>query len=411
MIPGVGTFMLPGPGPNSFGTGGPRSQGPPSQLPEEAPREAKGYSATELGLPRLTAVEMGLLPPEVEQQILAQIGAHAGAPVGALPGGQPGAPIGVGDESMGSMAAVQAPGDTGEEWDESRAYTAERGRYADDESRESEAFSAAYAAPRSGWGYSEEMSAEVSAPVRARRPAPRRASVRERERWDESESVEIPRPRSGRSGRHSRRFSRRDDYGDDAGYDRYDRRPRGASSRRRERDDDARYDEYDEYRPAAGAPPWLRPVLVTAIVALLLTMGGVALFKPELCPISACASISAKFQHVLGIGGETIPPAPLSPYSASPGQIQLSTTAGTAVNASLKLTNTSAASADWKATTDLQWVTFAPPNGTVAAGGNVTVTVQAKPTGIAPGTYATTITVTSGATTLKVPLQVTVTAS
>jgi hypothetical protein len=302
---------------------------------------------------------------------------------------------------MGSVSAVQG-------WDESRAYTAERGRYADEDSRESEAFSAAYAAPRSEWDYSEEMSAEV----RTRRPAPRRAGPRGRERWDEDESVEVPQPRGERSRRSSRRSSRRDDYKYEAGYDRNDRRPRDERRRDRERDDYAQYDGYDEYAPSAGAPPWLRPALLAVIAVLLLTMGGVALLKPDLCPISVCAKISAKVDHVLGIGNDVNATAPvsLSPFSASPAQIQLSTTAGIAVSASLKLTNTSAASVDWKTTTDLQWVTFTPANGTVAAGGSGTVTVQAKPTGVAPGTFATTIVVTSGATTLKVPLQVTVAA-
>ncbi len=402
MIPGLGSFQLPSPnsfGPSSFGTGGPLSQGPLSQLPEEAPRELKGYSATELGLPRLTAVDMGGgLPPDVQQQIIEQIGAQAGAPVGVPVGAQ----VAGSEEGMGSVSAVQTAGDAGQEWDESRAYTAARGRYADEDSRESEAFSAAYAAPRSEWDYSEEMSAEV----RTRRPAPRRASLRGRERWDEDESVEVPQPRGGRSRRNSRRSSRRDDYEDEAGYDRYDRRPRG--ERRRERD---AYEAYDEYvPPAAGAPPWLRPALLAVIAVLLLTMGGVAVLKPDLCPISVCASVSAKVHHVLGIGNDANAAAPVSPLSASPAQIQLSTTAGIAVSTPLKLTNTSAASVDWKATTDLQWVTFTPANGTVAAGESGTVTVQAKPTGIAPGTYAATILVTTGATTLKVPLQVAVAA-
>jgi hypothetical protein len=254
------------------------------------------------------------------------------------------------------------------------------------------------------------MSAEMSAEMSTRRPVPRRGPSRGggrasgRGRWDDDESVELPRSSRGRRG-GGRSSSRRDDYDDEPEYDRRGRY--GQSARRARRDD---YDdEYDDDEPAGS--PWLRPVLLTLIPLLILALGGVAILKPSLCPISACTSVSEKVHHLLGAdGGPASAAAPVSPLSTSPEQIQLSTTAGTAVSAPLKITNGSAASVDWKATTDLQWVTFTPADGTVAAGANATVTVQAKPTGIAAGTYATTIVLTSGTTTLKVPLQVVVAA-
>jgi hypothetical protein len=261
------------------------------------------------------------------------------------------------------------------------------------------------------------MSAELSAEMSTRRPAPRRGKSRGggwsggggrsggRGRWDDDESVELPRSSRDRRG-GGRSSGRRDDYDGEPEYDRRDRYGRGAGRARRDEYND---DEYDDDEPAGS--PWLRPVLLTLIPLLILAMGGVAILKPSLCPISACASVSEKVHHLIGAGGgPAVATAPVSPLSTSPEQIQLSTTAGTAVSAPLKITNGSAASVDWKAATDLQWVTFAPADGTVAAGANATVTVQAKPTGIAAGTYATTIVLTTGTTTLKVPLQVVVAA-
>lgn len=366
---------------------------PLTQLPEEAPREVKGYSATELGLPRLTALDLGGLPPELAKQLEAEM---AGNPAGAAQNAGTGT-------GTGAQAAAPA-GETGdgEEWDESRSYTAAGSRF-DDESRESEAFSAAYAAPRSEWGYSEEMSAEMSARMTGRRPATRGSGRGDRDgRWDEGESVEVREARGRREG-SSRRSSRRDD--DDPRYDdRYDRR----SSRGRRRDDDYD-DEYDE-EDEGGSPTWLRPAIIAAVVLLLVALGGVAVLKPEVCPISACASISAKVHKVFGGNAAAEPPAAPA-LTASPQQIQLSTTSATPVSAQLKLTNSGSASMNWQATSDLKWVVFTPANGTVAPGATATIAVQATPTGIAPGTYTSNVVITAGDTTVKVPLQVTVAAS
>jgi hypothetical protein len=360
---------------------------PLGQLPEEAPREVKGYSATELGLPRLTVLELGGLPPDVAERLVAELAADDPAAV---------APANTGTGGM------NAPTADGEEWDESRAYTAARDRYGD-ESRESEAYSAAYAAPRSRWDYSEELSALVN----ARRP-PSRGSGRDerRGRWDEGESVELRDSRgrrSGRSGRPSRRAEYDDErpYDDrDDRYDRYDRRP----SRGRMRDD-----EEDDY--GSAAPTWLRPAVIAAAVVLLLVLGSVAVLKPEVCPISACASISSNVHKVFGGNDAAAASGPTASLTASPQQIQLSTTAANPVTAQLKLTNAGSADVTWQATSDLKWVSFTPANGTIAAGATATVAVQATPTGIAPGTYPSNVVVTVGGTTVKVPLQVTITAS
>ena len=123
-----------------------------------------------------------------------------------------------------------APPPDDEEWDESQAYSAVQSAY--DDSRESRASgrgdewtneqSAAYAAPRSEWGYTDERSAQMS----ARRPAARRR--RRDDDWDDDEFAEIARSHGGRNGR--------DDHGRDD-------RARGGSRRGGNDEYDDRYDE------------------------------------------------------------------------------------------------------------------------------------------------------------------------
>lgn len=156
----------------------------------------------------------------------------------------------------------------------------------------------------------------------------------------------------------------------------------------------------------------MRGVLIALIPLVLLTLGGVAVLRPDLCPVSTCQKVSDKVhQLVPGLGGGELPPSAAGPLSASPAQIQLSTPNGTPVSASLKLTSATSTDVTWQASTSLQWVTLTPANGTVPVGGSTTLTVQAKPVGVSPSTYTAPITVTAGSATVTVPLQITVSGS
>ena len=77
----------------------------------------------------------------------------------------------------------------------------------------------------------------------------------------------------------------------------------------------------------------------------------------------------------------------------------------------LKLANSGASDVSWQGSTTLSWVTLAPANGTAPAGGTSTVTVTANPSGQAPSTYTTTISIKAGGSTISVPLQITVASS
>lgn len=158
--PGMGPSMSPAP-----------SSAP---LPEEASRTDRNFSATELGLPRLTQADLGQgLSADVAQQF--ETGAHSGA--------------------LDS--------------DESQTYTATRGgariQYRG-ETSESAAWSAAYPSASGEWGYSEEQSAYYPSSAQSRR-----GSGRSGDRWDEMESVEAPaRGRRSRGGYEDERpYNRR----------------------------------------------------------------------------------------------------------------------------------------------------------------------------------------------------------
>jgi tRNA A-37 threonylcarbamoyl transferase component Bud32 len=137
---------------------------PPSS---EGRRSDRNFSATELGLPRLTTADLGKgLAADVAQQL---------------------------DSSARSG---------GLDYDESQTYTATRGgariQYRG-ETSESATWSAAY--PTGEWDYSEEQSAYYTA------AQPRRNSDRSGNRWDAMESVEAP----ARGGRSRGRRGSRDD--------------------------------------------------------------------------------------------------------------------------------------------------------------------------------------------------------
>jgi hypothetical protein len=373
-------------------------QQPVHELPPEAPREEKGFNAGDLGLPRLTTIDMGGgLSTAVEQQMQEAVGAPP-------PGSGPLGPLGGPD-----------PRDGYDDWSESRAYTGRQpvaSRWEED-SRLSEAWSAMQSAmqpaPRSQWGYSEEMGARRSVPRRGGASG-RRETGRGRGRDDYASytdesmvSVEVPqsdreydrrdRERGRRSREAPRRPPQREEYYDETGYS---RRPSRRPSRDRYRDDE----EDDELEGRR----WLRPMLLALIPIVLLGSGMLVVLQPNLCPISACQAASAAVRrHVPGLdGGSNTAPA----LSAAPAQIQMSTTIGTPTSAQVKITASTGVS--WQASTTLQWVTITPANGSLAPGGSATLTVQANPTGIDPKTYTSTLVVSAAGTPIEIPLTIVV---
>jgi hypothetical protein len=333
----------PAPNPPLPGMDPPPSSAP---LPEEASRSDRNFSATELGLPRLTTADLGQgISADVSQQL-----------------------------------ETSARSD-GLDYDESRTYTATRGGARIEyrgETSESAAWSAAYPSATGEWGYSEERSAYY--PTSAQ---PRGRSSRSADRWDEMDSAEAP-----ARGRRSRGGYERDRYEDERAYNRRSTRraPRG---RRR---------------------GWLRALFFGALPILALGFLLLAVAKPGLCPGGACDSLSSAIRHAIpGLNGLSGGASAASvSMSASPASLQLTTPAGAEKAVTFSLIAAGANNVPWQGATNPDWLTVSPDSGALAAGSATPITVTAKPTGINPGQYTGAVTISAGGGSLRVPVVITV---
>jgi hypothetical protein len=321
-------------------------------LADEASKNDKNFSATELGLPRLTYADLGQgLPADVAQELES----HARGETGGRSGGL--------------------------DYDESQTYTATRGgariQYRG-ETSESAAWSTAYPSATGEWGYSEEQSAyyPTSAPPHGR-------AGRSAQRWDAMESVEAP-ARGGRSG------------GGRGGYD-----------------DERAYDHRPARRPQPdrrGGRRWMRPLLFGALPILLLGLALLVIAKPGLCPGGACDSLSRAARRAVPalnqLGGGAS--AASVSMTASPASLQLTTPDGSEKGVTFSLLSAGANNVPWQATASPNWLTVSPASGALAAGSATPITLTARPTGINPGQYTGAVTITAGGSTLRVPVTITV---
>ncbi len=106
-----------------------------------------------------------------------------------------------------------------------------------------------------------------------------------------------------------------------------------------------------------------------ALLLLLLSVFDVAaveVARPDLCPISACVSLSNKLhQAVPFLRGK--PPAP-PVINAAPSKMEIAATPNTTSTAQVTLANATNASIEWKAAADTTWLTIAPATGTLGVG-------------------------------------------
>jgi len=327
-------------------------------LTDDASKSDKNFSATELGLPRLTYADLGQgLSAEVAQELETQTKNGTDERHSR-------------DYEMGAHSGAL-------DFDESNMYTATHGgariQYRG-ETSESAAWSAAYPTSGDEPGYSEERSAYYPASAR-----PRRGSSRSADRWDAMESVEAP-----ARGRRAR-----DRYEDERAYDRRPPRRRSAEPSERSR--------------------WARPLLFGVLPTLALLLLLLAILRPGLCPNGACDSLSSAARRAVPalnqFGGASGPSVSMT---ASPVSLQLTTQAGVEKGATFSLIGAGANNVPWQATSNLDWLTVTPTSGALAAGSAIPITVTAKPTGINPGQYTGAITITAGGAALRVPVTVTV---
>lgn len=147
---------------------------------------------------------------------------------------------------------------------------------------------------------------------------------------------------------------------------------------------------------------------VLLIILALFDISAIVVLRPDLCPTSACASISAKVHNYLPFlsGGSAAQSATL--FGAAPDQVRLAVAPGKAASTPLILSNKTNGSLAWKAGVGLPWIVVAPASGAFSAGGSVTLTVTANSAGIKPATYTTNVTITSTQGNITVPLSIVV---
>jgi hypothetical protein len=289
----------------------------------EVPSASSAYSATELGLPRLTMPELPDMPQQDWQQ--AAPSQYGGA-------SQYGGPSSYYDDGY-SREYAAAPNSR---WENSRAYPA-TGEWA--QAGESAQYSAAYPTyehdRRGGYDPRGNDSREMS-------------SFTEQRVWT-----------NGGTARRARR-------------------------RRRVRN------------------------VVVSLVLLFALLGGATVIyaRPEVCPVSACQSLSTlAHKYVPSIG--SLGAAPL-PFAADPASAKLTVVAGKAATNAVKISNPSTQKQAWRATVDTSWLTVSPAAGTLDPGATMSLTLTAKPVGITPGTYQAQMTLMDGEAVTHVPVSVVV---
>ncbi len=321
-------------------------------LADEASKGDKNFSATELGLPRLTYADLGQgLSAGIAQEMESQSRGETGGRSGAL------------------------------DYDESQTYTATRGgahiQYRG-ETNESAAWSAAY--PTGEWGYPRSK-----APTTRHPPSHEAGTVTQRVAgtiWRvlrRQRAVDVRAVATTMNIRMSARAS--------------SAAPHAVPLR-----PDAIWD--------AG---YVRSCLASCH-CLSLASRCSSSPNPVVCPGGVCdgfSSAARKAVPALSQLGGGASAASVS-MTASPAALQITTPASAEKAVTFSLISAGASNVPWQATASPNWLTVSPAAGTLAAGSATPITVTAKPTGINPGQYTGAVTVSAGGGTLRVPVTITV---
>lgn len=366
------------------------------------PRSDQPFSATRLGLPRLTDTTMDEAAPAWHDVR----SASWPAPDAGLETTTSGRADGYGDRhGDGYDESAEWTGQTGS-WDESAMWGASEMRPGHDHRHGRD----------DRWGESTADSRMLDSAS----PAWSSSMPSRRSRWGESDSrtslegasgldlaVDDPwtdrQRRSATPGFIKRQRDRTRDYdeGADEGVS-YESLPASPARRRR--------DDTDGRAPASRPSRRLIPLL--GLLALLIVGDGVLLaaMRPDLCPVRGCATLRGAVERVipgLRTGAET---ADASPLSISPTQVSLHTHPGAAVTTHLMVTNTARGASAWTIAADLPWLSASPNTGTLPAGASAQIAVMARPgTSIHAQTYTTTLRFAVGGQTVTVPISVVVT--
>lgn len=161
--------------------------------------------------------------------------------------------------------------------------------------------------------------------------------------------------------------------------------------------------------PRVRGPRRMGPLLLILVLLVLVDGTLVVMLRPDLCPANRCAALHTMLDRYLPAGASQA--AAPSPLTAAPEHVALQVAAGGSASTPLTLTNTGKTAAAWTANSELKWVSVGTASGNLAPGASAKVTLTAGPAAtVKPGTYNTTVTFVVGGTQLNVPVVVTVTA-
>jgi hypothetical protein len=145
-----------------------------------------------------------------------------------------------------------------------------------------------------------------------------------------------------------------------------------------------------------------KSLVLLAVLALALAGGlGVVLAKPTICPGTICVQANRFLHKNLTFLGP-IPNANI--LHATPDALTVQAISGSSAHLSVQVNNSGTDPAVWHATASVAWLSLSPHNGTLAAGGTMTLNVAAMPADVTPGNYSALVTVTTAETTIHIPV-------
>lgn len=154
---------------------------------------------------------------------------------------------------------------------------------------------------------------------------------------------------------------------------------------------------------------WLRRVAIVILLLVVVNVGALVVTRPDLCPVSACQSLSDKAHQYLPFLAQPSPTPPA--VSGAPATVGINVAAGRSATTSLTFKDVSSGAVTWSASTGLTWVSVSPSRGSLQAGGSVTLTLTADASQVSAGTYSTTLTINSEGQVTRVPVTITVKAA
>jgi hypothetical protein len=144
--------------------------------------------------------------------------------------------------------------------------------------------------------------------------------------------------------------------------------------------------------------------LLLALVLLVIAASSILIMKPELCPVSACAQANQFVRSHL----PTLSARPQQDLLFVPTSLDLKATVGSVSAGTLEMTNPGSEPITWQGSTDLQWLTMLPVGGILSPSASTILRVTAKPVGINPDTYHSTVIIAIGDRATSVPTTIVV---